>query len=59
MRVHELRKQGWTLGEIAEETGYHPATISKWLKADGPPTRRQVPDEALVMNARWRAGSAS
>ena len=55
VRVHELRKQGWTLGEIAAETGFHPATISKQLKADGPPSKRQAPDEALVMNARWRA----
>lgn len=55
VRVHELRKQGWTLDEIAAETGFHPATISKQLKADDPPTRRRVPDEALVLNARWRA----
>jgi transposase len=54
VRVQELRRQGWTLGEIAAETGFHPATISKQLKADGPPTRRQVPDGVLVMNARWR-----
>ena len=27
VRVHELRKQGWTLDEIAAETGFHPATI--------------------------------
>lgn len=33
VRVHELRKQGWTLGEIAAETGFHPATISKQLRA--------------------------
>ncbi|MGE0000432.1 MAG: IS21 family transposase [Ilumatobacteraceae bacterium] len=54
MRVHELRRQGWTLAEIAAETGFDPATISKQLKADGPPTKRRAPDEALVMNARWR-----
>jgi len=55
VRVHELRRQGWTLAEIAAETGFHPATISKQLKADGPPTKRSTPDEALVMNARWQA----
>jgi transposase len=55
VRVHELRRQGWTLGEIAAETGFHPATIAKQLKADGPAAGRQVPDEALVMNARWQA----
>ena len=54
MKVHELRKQGWTLDEIAAETGFHPSTISQQLKADGPPTKRQVPDEVLVMNAFWK-----
>ncbi len=36
-----LRRQGLTIGEIATETGYHPATISKWLAAGGPPARRR------------------
>ncbi len=54
VKLHELRKQGWTLAEIAKETGFHPATISTFLKADGPPTHRQVPDEVLVLNDRWR-----
>jgi transposase len=54
VKVHELRKQGWTLDEIAAETGFHPATISVQLKADDPPTKRQVPGAALVMNARWK-----
>ena len=54
VRVHELRKQGWTLEEIAVETGFHPSTISQQLKAEGPPARRQVPDSALVMNAFWK-----
>ena len=55
VRVQELRKQGWTLDEIAAETGFHPATISKRLKVGESPTKREAPDEALVMNARWRA----
>src|SRR3954454_8811311 len=54
VKVHDLRKQGWTLAEIAEETGFHPETISIHLKADGPPAQRQVPDGALVMNAFWK-----
>jgi lambda repressor-like predicted transcriptional regulator len=54
VRVHELRKQGWTIAEIAAETGFHPETISIQLRSDGPPTRRQVPDGALVMNAFWK-----
>lgn len=52
--VHELRKQGWTLAEIAAETGFHPATISQHLKGEEPPTARLVPDSALVMNAFWK-----
>lgn len=54
VKVQDLRKQGWTLEEIAAETGFHPSTISQRLKADGPPTKRRVPDSSLVMNARWR-----
>ena len=54
VKVHELRKQGWTLAEIAAETGFHPATISIQLKADCPPATRRVPDAALVMNAFWK-----
>jgi len=54
VKVHDLRRQGWTLAEIAEETGFHPETISIHLKADGPPVQRQVPDGALVMNAFWK-----
>jgi hypothetical protein len=45
---------GWTKKEIGEELGSHPATISKWLVADGPPAARLVPDEARVMTERWR-----
>lgn len=58
VKVHELRRQGWTLDEIAAETGFHPSTISEHLKAEGPPARRQVPDAVLVMNARWKARTA-
>lgn len=51
--VHALKNEGWTAVEIAEQTGFHPATIRKWLK-EGPPTKFEVPDERRVMNARWR-----
>ena len=54
VRIHELHRQGWTCNEIAAEMGLHPSTVSKYLKADGPPTARQVPDELLVMNAFWK-----
>lgn len=53
--IHALKNEGWTAVEIAEKTGFHPATIRKWLKEDGPPTRVEVRDEARVMNQRWRA----
>jgi transposase len=54
VKIKQLREQGWTIAEIAAETGFHPETISIRLKAGEPPTRRRVPDEALVMNAHWR-----
>jgi len=54
VKVHDLRRQGWTISEIAAETGFHPETISIRLRSEEPPTRRRVPDAALVMNARWR-----
>ena len=53
VKLENLRRQGWTIKEIATETGYHPATISKWLKAGAPAPRRAVPDEAKVMTRRW------
>lgn len=54
VKLHALKNDGWTNKEIAEKLGYHPATIAKWLKTGGPPTRVEVPDERRVMTARWR-----
>jgi transposase len=54
VKIKQLREQGWTIAEIAAETGFHPETISIRLKSGEPPTRRRVPDEALVLNAHWR-----
>jgi lambda repressor-like predicted transcriptional regulator len=54
VKIEELKKQGWTNKEIAEETGFHPATIAKHLAGGGPPVRRAVPDETLVMNQHWQ-----
>jgi len=54
VKIKSLREQGWTLGEIAEVTGFHPATISNHLRNGGPPEHRQVADELLVMNAHWQ-----
>lgn len=55
--MQDLRKQGWTIAEIAAETGFHPETISLRLQSGEPPTRRRLPDSALVMNAAGRNGS--
>lgn len=54
VKMQDLRRQGWTIAEIAAETGFHPETISLRLRSGEPPTRRRVPDSALVMNARWK-----
>ena len=40
MDVMAMKRQGLSIKEIAEETGYHPSTISSWLKNGGPPARR-------------------
>jgi transposase len=50
----DLHRQGWTKKEIAAELGYHPATVARWLRSGGPPSRPVVPDEARVMTTRWR-----
>ena len=52
-RVLELKRQGWSLTEIAREVGYHPATVSKWLKQGGPPEKRTVNPAERVIDARW------
>jgi transposase len=54
-RVIELQRQGWSIKEIAAEVGYHPATISKWLKAGGPPAKRTVDEPVRVVDDRWAA----
>jgi transposase len=40
MDVMAMKRQGMSIKEIAEETGYHPSTISGWLRNGGPPARR-------------------
>ena len=52
-RVLELKRQGWSVTEIAAEMGYHPATVSKWLKQGGPPEKRTVNPAERVIDARW------
>jgi len=41
MDVMAMKRQGLSIKEIAEETGYHPSTVSAWLRNGGPPERRQ------------------
>lgn len=55
MDVHALKNEGWTSREIAEELGFHPATVAKWLKAGGPSERVAAAGEGPVMTAVWRA----
>ena len=52
-RVLALKRQGWTITEIAKETGYHPQTVSKWLKNDGPPPKRSIDPATQVVDERW------
>ena len=52
VNINDLHAQGWTINEIAAETGFHPATISKYLKAGPPPAARLTPTP--VMTERWQ-----
>ena len=54
MNVKALHGAGWTIKQIAEHLGFHPATVSSWLKNGGPPPKREVPVEELVVDERWR-----
>jgi transposase len=53
MDVLAMKRSGMTYGEIAAETGYHPATISKWCREGGPPPARTVSDEDRVIDPVW------
>jgi len=54
MNVKALHAGGWTIKQIAEHLGFHPATVSAWLKNGGPPPKRSVPVPDLVVDERWR-----
>ena len=47
VNINDLHKQGWTIQEIAEETGWHRTTVSQRLKEGPPPPARST--EATVM----------
>lgn len=52
--VLKLKHEGLTITEIAEELGYHPATVSRWIRAGGPPAKRESSDrQELVIDDRW------
>jgi transposase len=55
MNVKALHAGGWSIKQIAEHLGFHPATVSSWLKNGGPPPKRTVPVNELVIDERWRA----
>ncbi len=52
VNINDLHAQGWTINEIAEETGFHRTTVSRNLKNGSPPAVRAT--EATVMTDRWR-----
>ena len=53
VKIEDLHKQGWTIKEIAAETGFHPSTVSRRLRQGLPPRGRAAPDGAKVMTRRW------
>lgn len=53
--VLALKRQGKTITEIAAELGYHPATISSWLRSGGPPPARTIEAAVAVIDDRWAA----
>jgi transposase len=59
MNVKALKAAGWTISQIAKHLGYHPSTISGWLKEGGPPPKRSVPVEELVVDEHWRGRVAA
>ena len=53
MDVLAMKRAGMTFNEIAAETGYHPATISKWCREGGPPAARTIGMEERVVDPLW------
>jgi transposase len=55
MNVKALHAGGWTIKQIAEHLGFHPATVSSWLTNGGPPPKRTVSEEDKVIGPPWVA----
>ena len=53
MDVLAMKRQGMSYVEIGNKLGYHPDTISKWVKAGGPPAARTVTDGDRVVDPVW------
>ena len=54
MDAMAMKRQGLTIKEIADELGYHPSTISSWLKNGGPPPKRESVVSPAI-DGRWAA----
>lgn len=52
-KVVALRARGLTIRETARRLGYHPATVSRWIRAGGPPDARVAPSATRVLDSRW------
>ena len=57
MDVMAMKRQGMSIKEIADETGYHPKTISGWLRNGGPAERRPRTTVAVI-DEHWAGGIA-
>ena len=55
MDIRQMHADGMTSTEIAEVTGYHRATISKWFRTGGPPPKRAADPARVVMTEAWGA----
>lgn len=53
MDVLALKRQGWTIKDIAAAVERHPATVSGWLERGGPPDGRDSSSLDLVMDEYW------
>lgn len=53
MDVLAMKRQGMSYVEIGERLGYHPDTISAWVKKGGPPPARTVAEADRVIDAVW------
>ncbi len=53
MDVMALHREGWSIKNIADAIGRHPATVSGWITNGGPPAKREVKAIDPVIDERW------